>query len=90
MVKAVKLRTIGVRLMPPGCSLGVGIPWHTILSVDEVLKKFAKAEAETRRRGGVGVEKRRAVLAPRRALLNSWRREHKKLSLTVRRGKGVG
>jgi hypothetical protein len=61
-----------------------------LVSVDEVLKKFAKEEAETKRRGGVEVEKGRAAVAPRRALLRSWRRECKRLSLTARRGKGVG
>jgi len=61
-----------------------------LVSVDEVLKKFAKAEAETKRRGDVEVEKRRAAVAPRRALLKSWRREYRRLSLTARRGKRVG
>jgi hypothetical protein len=59
-----------------------------LVSVDEVLKRFAKAEAEPRRREEV--EKRRTVFAPRRALLSSWRREYKKLRLTVRRGNSVG
>jgi len=60
-----------------------------LVSVDEVLNKFARAEAEPRKREEIEVEKRRAV-APRRALLTSWRRECKKLSLTIRRGKIVG
>ena len=59
-----------------------------LVSVDEVLKKFARAEAEPRKRGVV--EGRQAVLAPRRALLSSWRIECEKLRLTVRRGKTVG
>jgi hypothetical protein len=61
-----------------------------LVSVDEVLKKFAKAEAETRRRGGVEAEKGRTTVGPRRALLRSWRRECERLSLTARRGKRVG
>jgi len=60
-----------------------------LVSVDEVLKKFARAKAEPRKREEIEVEKRRAV-APRRALLTSWRREYEKLSLTIRRGKSVG
>jgi len=60
-----------------------------LVSVDDVLKKFAKAEAESRKRERLEVEKRRAV-APRRILLTSWRREYKKLSLTARRGKNIG
>jgi len=61
-----------------------------LVSVDEVLKKFARAEAEPRKREKFEVEKRRAVSTPRRAVLTSWRRECTKLSLTVRRGKNVG
>jgi len=57
------------------------------VSVDEVLKKFAKAEP--RKRVEL-VEARRAVLEPRRLLLASWRRERRKLSLTVGRGEVVG
>jgi len=60
-----------------------------LVSVDEVLKKFARAEAEPRKREEIEVEKRRAV-APRRALLTNWRREYEKLSLTIRRRKNVG
>jgi hypothetical protein len=59
-----------------------------LVSVDDVLKKFAKAEAEPRKREVV--EGRRVVFAQRRALLSSWRIECKKLSLTIRRGKSVG
>lgn len=54
-----------------------------LVSVDDLLKKFAKAEAKERK---LKVEKRRAVVSPRRALLTGWRRECKKLRLTVRRG----
>jgi len=60
-----------------------------LVSVDELLKKFAKAEAKPRKHVKLEVEKRRVVFAPRRALLRSWRRECKKLSLTIRRGKSV-
>jgi len=61
-----------------------------LVSVDEVLKKFAKAEAVPRKREKFVVEKRRAVSTARRAVLTSWRRECTKLSLTVHRGKNVG
>lgn len=61
-----------------------------LVSVDDLLKKFAKAEAEERGLRKVRVERRRAVVPSRRALLTSWRRECKKLRLTVRRGSSVG
>lgn len=61
-----------------------------LVSVDGLLKKFVKAETRERKFGKRGVEKRRAVLAPRRVLLTSWRRECRKLRLTVRRGRSVG
>jgi len=56
-----------------------------LVSVDGLIKKFAKAEAEPRRRG-----KRRARLAERKVLLSSWRREYPKLRLTIKRVEGVG
>jgi hypothetical protein len=58
-----------------------------LVSVDDVLKKFAKVEP--RKRVEL-VETRRTVLEPRRLLLASWRRERRRLSLTVRRGEVVG
>jgi len=61
-----------------------------LVSVDEVLKKFAKAEAVSRKREKVEVEERRAVFALRRAVLTSWKRDYEKFSLTVRRGKNIG
>jgi len=61
-----------------------------LVSVDELLKKFAKAEAEPRKRRRLTVEKRRVNLAQRRALLSSWRREYPKLRLTIRRVERVG
>lgn len=61
-----------------------------LVSVDDLLKKFAKAEAEQKKFRKREVEKRRALLTPRKALLNSWRRECRKLRLTVRRGKANG
>lgn len=61
-----------------------------LVSVDEVFKKFAKAEAEPRRREKLMVEKRRVLLAPRRALFNSWRRQCRKLRLTFQQVKNVG
>jgi len=60
-----------------------------LVSVDELLKKFAKAEGQSRKRAGL-VEKRRVDLASRRALLSSWRMECRKLRLIVRRGENVG
>ncbi len=60
-----------------------------LVSVDEVLKKFAKAEGQTKKREG-GAEKRRVDLASRRALLSSWRVECRKLRLIVRRNERVG
>jgi len=61
-----------------------------LVSVDDVIKKFAKAEAEPRKREGLGVEGRRVVLGSRRALLSSWIIDCRKLRLSVRRGKSVG
>jgi hypothetical protein len=50
-----------------------------LVSLDEVLKKFAKAEQE------MISEKRRFVQSPRKALLRKWRREYPKLRQAVRR-----
>lgn len=61
-----------------------------LVSVDEVLKKFAKAEAKTRRPEEPMVEKRRAMVVERRALLSSWRRDCHKLRLSVERAGRVG
>jgi hypothetical protein len=61
-----------------------------LVSVDEVIKKFAKAESELRRHGKVEVDRRVAVFAARRVLLISWRREFKRFSLTVHRRKNFG
>jgi hypothetical protein len=61
-----------------------------LVSVDDLLKKFAKAEAEQRKFRKPAVEKRRALITRRKALLISWRRECKKLRLTLRRGRSVG
>jgi len=56
-----------------------------LVSVDEVVQKFARAERESRKRGKFEVEERRAVFAARRMVLTSWRREYVKFSLTARR-----
>lgn len=56
-----------------------------LVSVDGLIKKFARAEAEPRKPG-----KRRAGLAQRRTLLSSWRRECRKLRLTMKRVERVG
>jgi len=59
-----------------------------LVSVDELMKKFAKAEAGSRRERRA--RKRRATVSPRRALLSSWRSDYKKLCLTVRRDEDIG
>ena len=51
-----------------------------LVSLDEVLKKFAKAEQKV-----PDAEKRRLVQSPRWALLRKWRREYPKLRQAVRR-----
>jgi hypothetical protein len=61
-----------------------------LVSLDEVIQKFAKARTPQRKRVKVEVERQRAAFFQRRALLISWRREYSKLSLTVRRGSDVG
>lgn len=64
-----------------------------LVSVDEVLKKFAKAEGKPRkwkREKKFEVEKRRVVLAQRKVLLSSWRRECRKLQLIIRKVENVG
>lgn len=60
-----------------------------LVSVDELLRKFAKTGAEPRKHAKLKIEKRRAVFAQRRVLLRSWRGEYKKLRLNIRRGKSV-
>jgi len=57
-----------------------------LVSVDDLLKKFAKFEVEPKKFRKREVKKRRSVLALRRMLLTDWRRECKKLRSTVRRG----
>lgn len=59
-----------------------------LVSVDELMKKFAKVEVGSRGEGRA--RKRRATVSSRRALLSSWRSDYKKLCLTVRRDEGVG
>jgi len=61
-----------------------------LVSLDEVIQKFAKAGGLRRRHGKVEVEKQRVFFAQKRAVLINWRREYRKLSLTVCRGKNVG
>jgi hypothetical protein len=46
-----------------------------LVSVDEVLKKFAKAEGEQK--------KRRVALTQRKGLLSSWKRESRKLRMAI-------
>jgi len=59
-----------------------------LVSVDEVLKKFAKARAEPRRherRVGFEVERRRALVFHKKALISDWRQERRRLRLSVKR-----
>jgi len=60
-----------------------------LVSVDELVNKFAKAEGQPRKHARL-VETRRVDLASRRALLSSWRMECRKLRYMVRRGENVG
>jgi len=50
-----------------------------LVSVDDVLKKFSKAEAEVQKK------KRRVAWTERKGLLSSWKLESRKLRLSVRR-----
>jgi hypothetical protein len=59
-----------------------------LVSVDELVKKFAKAEAGLGRQERFG--KRRATVGFRMALMSSWRKDYRKLRLTVCRDEGVG
>jgi hypothetical protein len=61
-----------------------------LVSLDEVIQKFVKVGAVPRKRVKVEVEEQRAFFVQRRAVLTSWRREYRKFSLTVCRGKNVG
>jgi len=56
-----------------------------LVSLDEVLKKFAKAEQQV-----ADVEKRRLVRSPRWALLRKWRRDYPKLRQAARRRANSG
>jgi hypothetical protein len=53
-----------------------------LVSLDEVLRKFAKVGQKTPE---LEAEKQRFVQSPRRALLRKWRREYPKLRQAVRR-----
>jgi len=55
-----------------------------LVSLDEVLKKFVKAEQQT------AGEKRRFVRSPRRELLRKWRREYPVLRQAARRRADCG
>jgi hypothetical protein len=61
-----------------------------LVSLDEVIHKFAKARTMPRRRTKVEFAEQRVFFAERRTLLIDWRREYGKLSLTVRRGNDFG
>jgi hypothetical protein len=61
-----------------------------LVSVDDLLRKFAKAEAGVRRHKKREVEKRRVVIVQGKALLSGWRRECRRLRLTIKRVENVG
>jgi hypothetical protein len=61
-----------------------------LVSLDEVIQKFAKAQTKPRRHTKVEFAEQRVYFAQRRMLLIDWRREYSKLSLTVRRGNDFG
>jgi hypothetical protein len=61
-----------------------------LVSLDEILKKFAKIEQRSPRLRELDVEKRRVVLAHRKALLVKWKREYPKLRSTIRRRTNSG
>jgi len=56
-----------------------------LVSLDEVVKKFAKTEEKTPKLRELNVEKRRVVIGQRRALLAKWKREYPKLRSAIRR-----
>jgi hypothetical protein len=58
-----------------------------LVSLDEVLKKFAKSEQKTLK---PEAERKRLVQSPRWALLRKWRREYPKLRQAARRRTGNG
>jgi hypothetical protein len=58
-----------------------------LVSLDEVLKKFARAEQKTPE---VEAERKRLARSPRRELLRRWRREYPKLRQVARRRAGSG
>jgi hypothetical protein len=57
-----------------------------LVSVDEVLKKFAKAEVAAKKARKMTFEKQ-DMLISRKKLLLTWRKEYSKMRLTLRRGK---
>lgn len=62
-----------------------------LVSVDDLLEKFVKKSEVRARKVVVGRGRRRRIeRAPMRALLKDWRRERRKLLLTVRRVESVG
>jgi len=61
-----------------------------LVSVDDLLRKFAKAEARQKRHRTKDIAKRKAIFTTRKELLDSWREECVKLRLTFRRGKRSG
>jgi hypothetical protein len=61
-----------------------------LVSLDEILKKFAKIEQKSPKIRELDVERRRVVFAQRKALLVKWKREYPKLRLTIRRRVTIG
>lgn len=58
-----------------------------LVSVDDLMKKFAKMEGESGRRGKS--EKRRASVDPRWVLYACWRKDYDELCLSIRREESV-
>jgi len=58
-----------------------------LVSLDEVLRKFAKVEQESAKGSATNVEKRRAAMYPRKALLKKWRRDYTKMKVIAARAR---
>lgn len=56
-----------------------------LVSLDEVLRKFAKVEQEKAKASEHAVEKRRAAASPRATLLKKWRRDYSRMKSTLPR-----
>ena len=61
-----------------------------LVSLDEVLRKFVRSEHEDSEAVMSNVEKRRASVSQRQALLKKWRRDYPNLRSTLTRGGRIG